>query len=67
MKPQSNNINNVNKFKPTPPSNVILYESDLGSKKVCFTCKSSLKRKFGFIKTKYCINSQCLNYYKLYE
>jgi hypothetical protein len=50
--------------KPKPPLNRLLYEFDEG-KDVCLKCKSSFKRYLRFIKSIYCINSECENYYKL--
>ena len=46
---------------PSPPANRLLRESDAGP--YCPQCGSSLKTK-RFLKTKFCINSECDNYFE---
>ena len=46
---------------PKPPLDRLIYESDIGE---CPKCKSSLKRKWLFFKSRHCIHPECENYYK---
>ncbi len=47
--------------KPKPPLNRIIREGTVGE---CKLCNSSLQTKwFGLIKTEYCIQPECENYY----
>jgi hypothetical protein len=49
--------------KPEWPIMSIIREEDVG--KVCYKCGSSLKYKiWPFIKSKYCIQPECDNYYE---
>jgi len=50
---------------PKPPPFRLIREWDNGP--MCEICGSSLKKKYLFFRTKYCIQSECNNYYKRFE